>query len=201
MNIKSLLNTTLLAACCWVMSPVMASTADGETPAEESVCDDYQGALGGLCNAYCEALDCDSQDPRASDTACAKVAANFNKHDTTGAGLPCEQVACPCKEVWEASEDIDGVLIGDSAGWTISECFDRSSTDTINVKFGANSGGIDRFTATVNQFAEGQFKSNCELTDGDGPTFIGGDIPGSIVSDEELASCEAFLQSLCDRIP
>lgn len=36
----------------------MAGTADGLTPAEETVCDDagLSGAPWGLCNAYCEAM-------------------------------------------------------------------------------------------------------------------------------------------------
>ena len=54
-----------------------ASTADGLTPAEETVCDGagLTGALWGLCNAYCEAMDCDSGAPKASLEACRKTAA------------------------------------------------------------------------------------------------------------------------------
>ena len=69
-----------------------AQTPDGETPAEESVCDDFSGAAWGLCNAYCEAMDCDG-DPRASASACDRVAAQFDSK-SGGAVLPCE--GCPC---------------------------------------------------------------------------------------------------------
>ncbi|MFQ5349336.1 MAG: hypothetical protein ACE5EG_02705 [Thermoanaerobaculia bacterium] len=78
-----------------------AQTPDGETPAEEDVCDPLAGAAFGLCNAYCEAMDCHLPDaahpdavPNASPTACLKVKDNFIK--ITGmTELPCEAAACP----------------------------------------------------------------------------------------------------------
>jgi len=57
-----------------------AKTPDGQTPAEETVCDPLSGAQFGLCNAYCEAMDCDSDEPQASEKACLKVYDNFLKH-------------------------------------------------------------------------------------------------------------------------
>jgi hypothetical protein len=54
----------------------LAQTADGETPAEEPVCDDLNGALYGLCVAYCEAMDCHLGDQFASDRACERVLTN-----------------------------------------------------------------------------------------------------------------------------
>ena len=43
-----------------------AQTPDGLTPSEETVCDRYEGNAFGLCNAYCEAMDCDSVNHTAS---------------------------------------------------------------------------------------------------------------------------------------
>ncbi len=39
-----------------------AQTADGQTPAEENICSTwgFTGKVSGLCNAYCEAMDCDA---------------------------------------------------------------------------------------------------------------------------------------------
>ena len=72
--------TVLVAlGCLLVVSAVHTKTPDRKTPAEEIVCDDLNGALFGLCNAYCEALDCDSGVPQASDRACQQVLANFMK--------------------------------------------------------------------------------------------------------------------------
>ena len=57
-----------------------AKTPDGQTPAEETVCDDLEGALYGLCVAFCEAMDCDASEHWASDRACERVLTNFMKH-------------------------------------------------------------------------------------------------------------------------
>ncbi len=58
-------------------TPSLAQTADGMTPAEETVCDGQSGALWGLCVAYCEAMDCDSPFPFADEEACERVLANY----------------------------------------------------------------------------------------------------------------------------
>ncbi len=68
-----------------------ASTPDGETPAEEHVCDGYRGAAFGLCNAYCEAMDCDD-DPNADQDACDKVEDKFEAR--TGKDIPCGGATC-----------------------------------------------------------------------------------------------------------
>lgn len=81
----------MLAGSAW------ASTPDGQTPAEESVCDSHTGAAFGLCNAYCEAMDCDSASPHASARACARVAEHFER--ITGIPLFCGP-HCPC---WNAA--------------------------------------------------------------------------------------------------
>ncbi len=51
-------------------------TPDDETPAQETICDLYKpikGRLFGICNAYCEAMDCDSAAPKVVDSACFSV--------------------------------------------------------------------------------------------------------------------------------
>ena len=71
---------------------VLAQTPDGQTPAEETVCDNETGAAYGLCNAYCEAMDCESANPSASANACSKVRSKFQ--NITGRDITCE--VCPC---------------------------------------------------------------------------------------------------------
>ena len=70
-----------------------AKTPDGQPPSVETICDNETGAAFGLCNAYCEAMDCDSPNHRASDAACAQVRRSFERR--TGRPMPCE-VTCPC---------------------------------------------------------------------------------------------------------
>ena len=62
-----------------------------ETPASgcNDLCDGLPGAQYGLCNAYCEAMDCDSDVPMANPIACGKVLENYNKQ-SGGFPPPCE---------------------------------------------------------------------------------------------------------------
>ena len=54
--------------------PAAAQTPDGETPADEVFCStNFDGPLNGLCNAFCEAMDCDSLDAKASLHACLQL--------------------------------------------------------------------------------------------------------------------------------
>ena len=71
----------------------------GQAVAQDSACDGQIGAAYGLCNAYCEAMDCDSDEVQASATACEKVSVDYSK--ITGELMPCEVVECPC---WTAEQ-------------------------------------------------------------------------------------------------
>ena len=90
----------VLSLCSWSLA--YGQTADGVTPAEESICDKavYTGALWGLCNAYCEAMDCDSKAVNAADVACAKVLDNFISK-SGGKEPPCEVFGIPCEKLCE----------------------------------------------------------------------------------------------------
>lgn len=54
-------------------------------------CDSLQGAAYGLCIAYCEAMDCDSDYPRASETACERVMGNYQRALGDDSFPPCSQ--------------------------------------------------------------------------------------------------------------
>lgn len=106
----------------------MAQTPDGLTPNMESVCDAESGAAYGLCNAYCEAMDCESDTPQASETACTKVASKFN--NITGRGLPCE-LECPCIEVSSNFADFLNNVQPDMYCWDNELMVIISLTETI----------------------------------------------------------------------
>lgn len=99
----------------------MAKTADGVTPAEETVCDDmgYSGRTWGLCNAYCEALDCDSDFSRASDKACEAVLRNWQR--ATDDAVP------PCMLDPDGDPDGDEVVNSDD---NCPDDFNPNQTDT-----------------------------------------------------------------------
>lgn len=81
-----------------------AKTPDAQTPAQETVCDSETGAAKGLCNAYCEAMDCDNPNVRANEQGCAAVKANYERK-TGRPFLPCE-VGCPCIDQLQIFADI-----------------------------------------------------------------------------------------------
>jgi hypothetical protein len=73
--------------------PAVAQTPDGRTPAEETMCDGLEDNLFGICNAYCEAMDCDSPDHEASDNVCQE---ELQKWSTLAGDnpLPCNELPC-----------------------------------------------------------------------------------------------------------
>ena len=90
-------------------SAVSAKTPDGQTPSQETVCDNEEGAAYGLCNAYCEAMDCTDPNQRASNQGCEAVRRNFERK--TGRPIPCA-VSCPCPEILQVFEDIVNGTVG-----------------------------------------------------------------------------------------
>jgi hypothetical protein len=84
----------LVIACVLALVVALAGTAmtktpDQQPPSTETSCTGLTGAARGLCNAYCQAQDCDVH-PRPS---CEKLRANYQK--VTGSNtFPCDRVAC-----------------------------------------------------------------------------------------------------------
>jgi hypothetical protein len=95
-----------------LLSIAVAQTPDGETPANEGVCDVLIGAtpgLYGLCNAYCEAQDLDTFEKNPPNE---KILANYRKKMNAGdPDMPCIQVPCPC---W-SQEEIDSITADGTA--------------------------------------------------------------------------------------
>ena len=54
----------------------------------DGICDDLSGPAWGLCHAYCEAMECDTENPNAAEDACMAVGARFQR--VTGDLPPCE---------------------------------------------------------------------------------------------------------------
>ncbi len=69
--------------------PVFGQTPDGDTPAVETVCDRLTGAAFGLCNAYCEAQDCDVHERES----CERLRDNFERK-TGSRFFPCDPLFC-----------------------------------------------------------------------------------------------------------
>jgi len=84
----------------------------------ESVCDGEVGAAYGLCNAFCDAMECDTDDPQASETACNKVKSKYQQ--VTGNEPPCLVPVCPC------IEELPGFL--DAVNGSVIQCYDDGSS-------------------------------------------------------------------------
>lgn len=110
--------------------PALAQTPDGQPPSVETVCDGQTGAAYGLCNAYCEAMDCDSPDPQASATACGRVRTNYTR--ITGQPLPCD-VTCPCGASLSLFADIEAGSV------QIQQCLQNDAPSTTSVTTPAGS--------------------------------------------------------------
>ena len=104
--------------------PVAAETPDGQTPAEETVCDPLRDdgitkGLYGLCVAFCEAQDVTERTtpltPEALDALkievpSGRILGNYNKRkQESDPEMPCVlvQEACPCFTKQEL-QSIDG---------------------------------------------------------------------------------------------
>ncbi len=98
--IRSVVLASLVAAVGLIAAGAATKTPDAKTPAEETECDSLRGASFGLCTAYCEAMDCDSDAPKAKPAACLRVLKKFRKVS--------EDASPPCFD-----GDGDGVLDGE----------------------------------------------------------------------------------------
>lgn len=97
-------------------------TPDGMPPAIESICDEEEGAAFGLCNAFCEAMDCETDNPQASATACDKVKSKYQQ--ITGQQPPCLQ-SCICNEL------LPGFLAAANA--PITHCSDNPANSFVGL--------------------------------------------------------------------
>src|SRR6185369_5140591 len=84
----------LVIACALALLVALAGTAltatpDGHPPSTETSCTGLSGSARGLCNAYCQAQDCDVH-PRPS---CEQLRKNFQRA-TGSSKFPCDRVAC-----------------------------------------------------------------------------------------------------------
>ncbi|MFA7387365.1 MAG: hypothetical protein WCZ87_06860 [Thiohalobacteraceae bacterium] len=169
---------TLATAMMLSLSPAAsASTPDGETPANEGVCDVLQGGtpgLYGLCVAYCEAQDLDMLETGTVPNS--KILANYRKKMRAGdPDMPCVQAPCPC---WTAAE-----LAGISSSDPTPVCSETTVVSQIRV-----------LTTEVTKVASVNSSRNiCSFSDSTIPVTIR-TFP---VTEDELQICRSQVQNAC----
>lgn len=169
----------LVAGLIGIATPAVASTADGQTPANEGVCDELQGAtpgLYGLCVAYCEAQDLDTVDKEPPNT---KILDNYRKKMKDGdPDMPCIQAPCPC---WSSEE-----LATITADGIASACL--RSTDRIQL---IDSAPLTRFAVADTN------RSQCAYVDINASPAI---VRNQSISDGDAQSCLSALTQACDAL-
>jgi len=184
-NMRYLFTTlclVLLSGLAGINGSAIASTPDGETPANEGVCDPLKAdgitkGLYGLCVAYCEAQDLDTVDKEPPST---KILENYNKKKAAGdPAMPCIQIACPC---WSDAE-----LAATTADGMVSACV--SSGETIQL--------IDNVPSGKVRFARSDQTGRCSFLDTTGIPPI---VRNLNITQPEAQSCHAQLASACTSV-
>jgi len=85
---KSLVLYSTLALALVLSWPALAQTPDEISPSAEMVCDGLEGRLYGLCNAYCEAKDCDLDARLMQTRSCGRLLYKYALR-SDGALPPC----------------------------------------------------------------------------------------------------------------
>lgn len=125
----------LMTGLAGFSSSAVAMTPDGETPANEGVCDDLMvggitKGLYGLCVAYCEAQDLDLLGNKTPPSI--RILQNYDKKKQIGdPDMPCIKAPCPC---W-TDEELAAILgTGGMKTCTLIDDFAQieNVVDTIN---------------------------------------------------------------------
>jgi hypothetical protein len=104
-----------------------AKTYDLSPPSKETICDDLSGAAFGLCNAYCEAVDCDSRDDH--QIPCQMLRRAFEK--ATGSDIfPCDEVVATPTNTASPTDTPEAPTVTDTPQPTTTDTPEPTGTDT-----------------------------------------------------------------------
>lgn len=168
---------------------VLALTPDGEPPSVETVCDELSGAAFGLCNAYCEAMDCENAEVNANIEACNTIKDKLlAKHevDVSGGCAFNGDAVCPC-DVATFKAGLEQQFGDDLFE---SNCNpDSSNSDDADITW-VDLGAVDT-TLAVGTYSISDFKC----------TLDGTALPADpeVLTPEEAADCVNKAGAICDE--
>ena len=171
-------------------------TPDGLPPSAETVCDGLEGVQFGLCNAYCEAMDCDSPSPNANAQACSRVREKFldagGDFSRLNCGCPCDFSASALDTFFEPDGLVYCINISpDTGGFGHGWALVGHSPE------GGSSAAIVEFEETFNTAYELQHPS-CGLQSPFVPFTMDGHV-GNLTDDQAIACRNQLLEyNACD---
>ena len=127
----------LIGSIVFIISLSFCITSCSEAQDETtSACDGLSGEASGLCYAYCEAMDCDTEEGYLQyQNACDKVLEDFKIKTNESAQMPCDCIAnCPegDSECNNGCMDLLGVSPSDCVQICINETdFSRKRCENI----------------------------------------------------------------------
>ena len=181
--------------------PTMAQTPDGQTPAEETVCDPLKAdgvtaGLYGLCVAFCEAQDHAAishpvteaeLEALAAAAPSGRLLAKYNKKKSeTDPPMPCVVVEepCPC---WEADK--------------LANARPPSMNEDLNFPNACDNFGDDRELTLIENFESGSFNNGFQFATFGNACFVfngtgDANLPPTVsleVTEEELSACASSI--------
>jgi len=182
LNFFSAAGFAILTGLMVVSANSLASTPDGQTPANEGVCDVLKmdgitKGLYGLCVAYCEAQDLNDMNKEPPST---RILANYNKKKQSGdPDMPCLEPPpnCPC---WTPAE-LEAIFADGVSGMCNSTSNQTSFIDS-NPVYQVAQGTVD-----------GSSGSTCAFTD----ISIGESLFINI-SESDAVVCKTQVEAMCE---
>jgi len=191
-NFFSAVGFVMLTGLMVVSGNSLASTPDGQTPANEGVCDPLKAdgiskGLYGLCVAYCEAQDLDEFGDK--DPPKGKILSNYNNKMQPGdPTMPCIKAPCPC---W--SSDEFNTIVSGMAGILACDIRDNGFAEITVRDPNANLRLLQRLRGDLSAVPE-----TCRYLERTGPPESRVFNVNDVITRDQIDSCHTDVVTFCN---